>query len=168
MSAVAIETWRHAFQEELPLYQLSDYPLLDACYRHWRDSCPENGLPARLDPVELPRPILSGVLLFDLERAPLQLRVRLAGTAVCDKHGGELRGRTPEEFLEPDDACLLHETALAIARSRRPSLVKRSYVAIGEWLWNYTRLILPLARKDGVTVDSFFLAVDPSTLRRNP
>lgn len=166
MSAVAVETWRHAFQEELPLYQLSDYPLLDGCYCHWQDSRAGDGLPARLDPVELPRPVLPGVLLLEVERRPFRLRVRLAGTTICDKYGGELRGRTTDEFLESEDAHLLRESAEAVIQGRRPSLARRSAVAVGECLWSYTRLILPLSRGAGGDVDGLFLAIDPRTLRR--
>lgn len=165
MSIVAIQKWRSSFHEELPLDQISDFPLLEACLRVWQSGAVGDGLPARLDPVELPRQILPMVFLFDLERAPLRLRVRLAGTAICEKHGRELRGGTPEDFFAPDDAQAVTDIALSVATTRRPSLARRGYVCLDDRLWNYTRLLLPLSRAGGV-VDSFFKVADPTTMRR--
>ncbi len=165
MSIAAVQPWNQSFHEELPLNQISDYPLLSACHLLWCEGGLADRLPGRLDPVELPRRILPTVLLLDFEGPRPQLRIRLAGTSICDKHGSELRGRTPEQWLEPEDAWLLAETARSVAERRRPSLARRSHVAIGDRLWSYVHLVLPLAR-GGAAVDSLFSAMDPSTLRR--
>lgn len=165
MSAAAVLPWTSSLYEELPLNQISDYPLLETCYRQWLETASPDRLPARLDPVELPRQVLPLVLLLDLERAPLALRIRLAGTAICERHGRELRGRTPADIFEAGDARLLTDVALSAAATRRPSLARRSYVMLDERQWNYTRLLLPLSRGGGAA-DSFFKVADPASMRR--
>ncbi|MEX2628318.1 MAG: PAS domain-containing protein [Tistlia sp.] len=165
LSIATAQRERGSCYEELPINQISDYPLLDACYRLWRDGCNGKQVPARLDPVELPRQILPTVFLLDLERSPTRLRIRLAGTAICERHGRELRGLTPEEFFDPEDARRVTEVALDAASTRRPSLARRSFVTMDDRLWTYTRLMLPLARGGGA-VDSFFKAADPASMQR--
>ncbi|MEX2628319.1 MAG: PAS domain-containing protein [Tistlia sp.] len=122
--------WSRPRHEELPLHALSDFPILEACHRTWRDSAVGDALPSRVDPLDLPREGLPTVMMLDLEPAPALLRVRLAGTEVCAKHGGELKGKTTDDFFEPEDAALVVEAALAVAQSQRPSLARRSYVSI--------------------------------------
>lgn len=153
--------------EELPLAALPDYPLLDAAVRLWRDESAAQGrLPARLDPLLLPRALLPYVMLLDLEQdgaRPL-LRIRLAGTEVCAKHGREMRGLTTDDFFHADDADAVVGAALAVAAGGEPSLARRSYITLRDSAWSYVRLILPLSRAGG-TVDSFFKVADPASMR---
>lgn len=153
--------------EDLSLESLADYPLLGAVARVWDDCFSAMArLPARLDPLDLPRGILPYVMLLDLEHGagrPL-LRIRLAGTEVCAKHGREMKGLTTDDFFQPDDADAVVAAALAVARTKRPSLARRSYITLHDRSWSYTRLILPLSR-DGETVDSYFKVADPASMR---
>lgn len=105
-------------------------------------------------------------MLLDLEEAGLRarLRIRLAGTEVCAKHGREMKGLTTDDFFHAEDADAVVTAAQAVARSRQPSLARRSYITINDRMWSYVRLILPLSR-DGKTVDSFFKAADPASMR---
>ncbi|SMF62935.1 PAS domain-containing protein [Tistlia consotensis] len=159
--------WRASRHEELPLDRLAGFPLLEACYRVWLDASGGAALPKRLDPLDLPREALPTVMLLDLEGqpAPGRLRVRLAGTEVCTKHGGELKGRATHDFFEAEDAAVVVGSALQVARSREPSLARRAYVSLNGRMWGYTRLIVPLSR-GGEVVDSFFKVADPRTLGR--
>lgn len=147
--------------EELPFDKISDYPVLESVYRLWARDLPQ--LPRQLDPTEMPPSALPYVLLLDLEQDPIDLRIRLAGTRVCELHGRELRGRSAAEFFEPADAKTVLKAALACSKSRQPSLAHRRYVSLNDRMWGYTRLLMPLS-SDGVTVNRFFKLVEPLTL----
>lgn len=158
---------RTGSHESLPLSDLPQFPLLDAVVSCWRTARDARGdLPASLDPLALPRSVLPYVMLLDLEPVDLRarLRIRLAGTEVCAKHGREMKGLTTDDFFHPDDADAVVTAALAAASERQPSLARRSYVTINDRAWSYVRLILPLSR-DGRLVDGFFKVADPVSLR---
>lgn len=158
--------WMASGHVELPLDDLVQSPDLAAVHALWVEAgC--GSLPGHLDPLSLPRPLLPYVMLLDLETDPTRLRVRLAGTFVCEKHGTELKGKTTNDFFHPDDAQTVVNAAVRVAENGQPSLATRSYVALNGELWRYTRLILPLSR-DGQTVDSFFKVLDPTTLLSQP
>lgn len=147
--------------EDLPFEQISDYPVLQSVYQLWAQDLPR--LPRQLDPTEIPPSALPYVLLLDLEHNPTDLRIRLAGTRVCELHGKELRGRSAADFFNQKDANTVLKAALLCAESRQPSLAHRRYVSLHDRLWGYTRLLMPLS-SDGVNVDRFFKLVEPSTL----
>lgn len=167
MDSLILDRWNCTLHEELPLERLADYPLLEACWRSWRDAGAGDAVPARVDPLDLPREALPTVLMLDLERepAPGLLRVRLAGTEVCERHGGELKGRTTHDFFAPEDARLVLEAALGVAERQTPSLARRSYVSLNGRSWRYVRLIMPLSRAGGA-VDSFLKVADPGSFGR--
>jgi len=152
---------------ELPLTELAGYPRLAEVVQLWEQEQAALGrLPARLDPLSLPRDILPYVMLLDLDAAGSRhlLRIRLAGTEVCAKHGREMKGLTTDDFFHEDDADAVVQAALRVAAGRRPSLARRSYITINDRSWSYVRLILPLSR-DGGSVDSFFKVADPGSMR---
>lgn len=162
-----LETAHH---EELPLDALTSYPLLQAVVTAWQEGCDGDRLPARLDPIKLPRPILPFVMLLELEQPAEQsplLRIRLAGTEVCAKHGREMRGLTTDDFFRPEDAQAVVAAALEVAHRRQPSLARRHYITINDRVWSYVRLILPLSQ-DGSRVDSFFKVAEPEGMIELP
>lgn len=165
MLAAAATRARNAFHEELRLDRIEDFPPLAACLRLWQETAPEDRVPARLDPLDLPRQVLPHVMLLDLERSPPCLRIRLAGTAICQRYGCELRGMTPDDVLDSETARLANEIVLDVAATGRPNLARRFYFSADDRLWSYTRLILPLSRF-GRSVDSFFSASDPASFRQ--
>src|SRR5271165_4367368 len=71
------------------------HPLVQLAYEHWRSLHPATGLPGRqhLDPFEIPRRLLSGIWLLDVQREPFRLRYRLAGTAIVRAIGREVTGQ---------------------------------------------------------------------------
>lgn len=149
--------------EELPLDTLGDYPALANLHALWQrlsDAAP-GGVAQRIDPLDIPKMLLPYMMLLDLEGE--RLRVRLAGTMVCEKHGGEMRGKTTDDFFQPADAAAVLQAARVVASTRRPSLARRSYVSIDGRPWSYVRLMLPLSR-GGQDVDSMIKTLDPDTL----
>lgn len=166
MTTDLLRKWFPTINETLPLTALAEYPDLAELHRIWltaRDAAAAPW-PARLDMLDLPPRLLPYVMLLDLERAPRpMLRVRLAGTYVCEKYGRELKGHTTDDFFAPEDAGNVVESALRAADSSEPDLARREYVTLNGGLWRYVRLILPLSR-DGKSVDSFFKVLDPASL----
>ena len=148
---------------EMDLADSSKFPLLDRMYRFWQGASAD-GLPERIEPFDIPPRLMPYIMLLELEDEGPRLRVRLAGTEVCAKHGGELRGKTTDDFFLPDDATTVVDAALQSAETRQPTLARREYIGLDDRIWGYVRLILPLS-SDGQRVDRFFKAVEPSTLR---
>jgi hypothetical protein len=153
-------TFHSSSHEELPLAQLFAFPNLWEAHSLW-DETSRGQLPETLDPVKLPRAVLPYLMVMDID-AEL-LRVRLAGTRLCDEYRAELRGLTAEEIFEPQDAMALTANALQVARSGEPSLVRQSCITISERRWSYAQLLLPLS-SDGMKVDRLMKLIDPSTL----
>lgn len=156
---------------DIALDEIGQFPDLATALAAWQSSGGDR-LPASVDPLALPRQLLPFVMLLDLQENPAAsdppycLRVRLAGTYICDKYGSEMRGRTTDDFFAPTDARHVVEAALQVAQFGLPSLAERQYVNLDGGIWSYVRLIAPLSR-DGKRVDSFFKVLDPATLRQH-
>ncbi|WP_374764331.1 PAS domain-containing protein [Yunchengibacter salinarum] len=149
-------------QEELPLDNAS--PALHSLIDLWfRRTQAQGRIPAAFNMRDIPPRILPYVMLLTLDRERDRLIVRLAGTEVCQRHGGEMKGKTTDDFFEPVDAAIVVKSALDVAHNKTPSLARRNYVNIDGKSWHYTRLIMPLS-SDGETVDGFFKTLDPDTL----
>jgi hypothetical protein len=161
----SLRPWFPSRHEELPLSAIDAYPDLMALLRIWEAGC-GGFLPAAIDPLVVPRALLPYVMLLELETldGTPRLRVRLAGTEVCAKHGGEMRGKTTDDFFAPADARAVVDSTLEVARTLRPSLARRDYISLDDRLWGYVRLILPMS-PDGVNVTRFFKVLDPGSLR---
>ncbi|MBK8161096.1 MAG: PAS domain-containing protein [Rhodospirillaceae bacterium] len=147
---------------DIPLNEINRYPDLATALHCWQQTG-DQGIPREVDPLSLPRALLPYVMLLDLEENPSRLRVRLAGTQVCEKYGAELKGLTTDDFFSPQDAQCVVDAALKVAHFGIPSLAERQYVNLDGGLWSYVRLIAPLSR-DGTKIDGFFKVLDPATL----
>jgi hypothetical protein len=150
---------------DIPLTEIGQYPNLADALQSWQQSEGQRA-PRGVDPVAMPKVLLPYVMLLDLEENPDRLRVRLAGTYVCQKYGGELRGRTTDDFFSAADARHVVNSALTVARLGIPSLAERTYVNLEGGLWSYVRLIAPLSRS-GTKIDSFFKVLDPNSLQNH-
>jgi len=163
---MAVEFARSVRQHrEIPLTDIGQYPNLADALQAWQQSDGQRA-PRAVDPLTLPKILLPYVMLLDLEENPELLRVRLAGTYVCQKYGGELRGRSTDDFFSAADARHVVTSALTVARLGIPSLAERTYVNLEGGLWSYVRLIAPLSRS-GTKIDSFFKVLDPSSLQNH-
>lgn len=171
MSSFAASVRLH---RDIPLTEIDRYPDLATALQAWQSSDGKR-VPSRVDPLNLPKALLPFVMLLDLEDGQGQcteqigptcaLRVRLAGTYICSKYGGEMKGKTTDDFFAPQDARHVVDAALGVARLGLPSLAERQYVNLDGGIWSYVRLIAPLSRS-GDRIDSFFKVLDPSTLRQ--
>jgi hypothetical protein len=156
---------------DIPLTDIDQYPDLATALQAWQISG-DKRIPSRVDPLNMPKALLPYVMLLDLEEEPgrvgrpYRLRVRLAGTYICEKYGGEMKGRTTDDFFASQDARHVVEAALTVARLGLPSLAERQYVNLAGGVWSYVRLIAPMSRAGG-RIDSFFKVLDPATLRQH-
>lgn len=156
---------------DIDLTEINQYPDLALALQSWQTS-DSSRIPRSVDPLNLPARLLPYVMLLDLEEMPARsddpycLRVRLAGTYVCQRYGGEMKGRTTDDFFAPADARHVIEAALKVASLGLPSLAERQYVNLDGGLWSYVRLIAPLSRS-GSRIDGFFKVLDPSSLRQH-
>jgi PAS domain len=74
-------------------------PRLTRLYGYWCAIRPPGGLlPGRrhFDPVDVPE-LLPGIWLLDIQREPLRMRYRLAGTGIVEAIGHEVTGRWFDE-----------------------------------------------------------------------
>ncbi len=154
-------------RESLPIDAVAAHPQLAALLSLWMRRRGGARWPVRLDPLEMPRRLLAYLVLVDVEPDPWALRVRLAGTRLCEAMGMELRGRVLNDLFESPAAEEVLRHTRRIVEAGVPHLATRSQVRAGGGCWHYTRLILPLAR-DGREVSQILLAVDPESLRDEP
>lgn len=151
-------------RQPLPIETIAAHPLLAALHGLWSRGCGAGGLPEQLDPLEIPRRLLPYIMLLDIETAPKRLRIRLAGTRLCEAFGGEMRGLTLEDLFEDTGASdVLAHTSRLIDQAG-PNLARQSQRRSGAGTWHYTRLILPLAQA-GRRVGRLLFAIDPETFR---
>lgn len=151
-------------RDAMPIEAIEAHPHLAAMLDLWSRHRAEGRLPRRLDPLEMPRRLLPYLMLLDMERAPDSLRIRLAGTRLCESFGREMRGLAMEDLFEGEGASAVLAGALRIADHPRPHLATQSYTKAGDGAWRYTHLLLPLSA-DGTHVTQILMAIDPATFR---
>lgn len=155
---------------ETPLAQIDGYPELSVLLTVWRASLVGNMPPPRIDPLAMPRRLLPGALLADIEREAglpetARLRIRLAGTMLCDLCGRELKGRALDELMLPADAAVMVTPALIATREVRPMLVHRRGIRFRNANVSYVALLLPLTGDDGL-ITRVLEMPDPDTVHR--
>ena len=160
------ETW----PREIPLAKIDGYPELAALLTVWRAGMVGKLPPRRIDPLAIPRPLLSSAILCDLERVSgrretTRLRIRLAGTMLCDLCGIEMKGRTFDEVLAPADVAAMTAVAITATTEVRPVLIHRPRLLFRDIHVDYVALLLPLTGDDG-KVSRVLEMPDPATMRR--
>lgn len=153
--------WQPGDMVEIPIERIVDYPLLAETMTVWRAAAAD-GLPATIDPVALPRAVVKGINLFDVDPATGDVRVRLAGSLITGFIGRELRGeRTSDIYVGSDLAAVRRSTHDALA-ARQPSLARRHVLDSRGRRWIYVRLLLPLS-SDGIHADRLATVIDPGS-----
>lgn len=105
-------------------------------------------------------------MLVDLTEEPRDAVIRLAGTLPCELYGGELRNMSVHRFFAPADADRVLDDLFQVAATGEPRLTARSYVAINERFWAYTRLLLPL-RPDGRAITRIMKLIEPASFQKS-
>jgi len=147
----------------MPISAIGAHPLLAAMLDLWSAGREGTRLPARLDPLEMPRRVLPYLMLLDVERDPLTLRIRLAGTRLCESFGREMRGLALGDLFEDEAAAAVRASARHLAGEARPRLGSQTYRR-ADGAWHYTQLLLPLSA-GGKGVTGILKAIDPESFR---
>lgn len=149
------------FHIQLPIEQVSDFPLLDQCLEIWKRARTD-GLPATLDPVELPRGVIKGVSILEWNSDVQDWVVRLSSTLLDEKHGKSMRGTGLSDGFNASDIETVRAEISKIVESGEPDLRRREHHDPNGRIWSYVRLMLPLS-SDGVKPDRYALIFDPET-----
>jgi len=128
--------------------QLTDLPegQFRVAFQFWLDAKKDRLLPPdwAIDPLSLPRPLLPWLFVVAVEPGPKRLRFRLAGTAVVNAIGYELKGKYSED-LEGAEARI--ERIYAAIETKTP------YFYGGPLVWSpmnfkfYKSLIMPFGNE---------------------
>lgn len=146
-------------------------PAFARLHGYWRSKCrtdKDGGrlLPARadIDPLEIPRDLLSDIALLEIERQPdrsCRYRLRLFGSALEAMTGGNETGRYYDELVhQPGLYEKLAAMLAAMAAERRPVYFAAPSGAADRGFLRFGRLALPLAA-DGQSVDMILALVRP-------
>jgi hypothetical protein len=103
------------------------------------------------DPRDL-RYILGRISLIDIHREPLRFFYRIHGSDLARRLGRDLTGK----FFEPTSAeaqpNFTGDQLVAVAESGEPSVARYTGERVGDHIWNFEALVLPLSR-DGHALD---------------
>lgn len=124
----------------MDLSAITDRRLVRAL-EYWRAKANGRVMPDRVDlnPAEVPD-LLPWIVLWDV--TPDGYRIRLAGTAICEAHGREIKG-SDFEALHGNGAATIKPEYDFVVRARAPHYAERTM-----W-WNhrsyraYRRVLLP-------------------------
>ena len=155
-------TFHSSSHEELPLAQLFAFPNLWEAHNLW-DELSVAKLPDALDVAKLPHAVTPYIMVMDIDAQAQLLRIRHAGSRLCDEYRADLCGLTADDIFESHDAMAVTAAGLQMAMSGEPSLARKSSISIAECRWSYTQLVLPLS-SDGAKIDRLIQLIDPSTL----
>jgi len=129
--------------ETLPIERFS--PLLGTVFEYWRLMARGRAAPTRrdIDPIDIPR-ALANLMLWDVGDCGNSFSCRLAGTAICDFAGRELRGQRIDamHWEPPAQATAEYRTA---ALDMVPYYVERQLAWPERSISAYRRLLLPLS-----------------------
>lgn len=138
---------------------LSAYPDLAQLHAYWRERSGDAFAPARasIQPTDFPE-ILPRIMLCDVgeEGDAHRFRYRLSGTGICDVHGVDLTGLSPEEFTPPEYGRMIARHYGEAVALRRP-LAHVIILDMEEAVRSYARIILPLSA-DGDRVNMLLMA----------
>lgn len=122
-------------------------PDLIALYAYWASKCAGRAMPRRadIDPCEIPA-LLPHVFIVEIHRSPrLRFRLRLVGSAICQRWGEALTGRWLDELDCDDERGAMLRQYTAIAHSGTPSIDVAEFNSDHGRYLHYWRLLLPLS-----------------------
>lgn len=127
---------------------------------YWRSRSRDGRLPGRgdLDPLEIPH-LLPYVLLFDVEREPLDFRYRLIGTAVRERLASDYTGSRFRAIRHQRPGTPIWQHCARVVAEQRPLFNNAPYVGPDRQVRVHQGLTMPLA-SDGITVDMLFVLAE--------
>jgi hypothetical protein len=119
---------------------------LEECLNFWRDRRQANDVPlkAAIDPVEMPRHILSNLFIYQ-QMADGRFRCRLAGTEICRVFGHNPTGLYLDDLVVPS-AAPSRQRLFSRVLERRTPVVYGGRLVHSEHSWvRFRRLLLPVS-----------------------
>jgi hypothetical protein len=110
------------------LNSLRDDPILGPAYEYWKSKCGGQAMPRRrdIDPTEIPR-LLPHLQITEFVDGGKRIRYRLAGTAVVDAYGGELKGKYFDEVFSGERLKFVEANYRVMCENKRPVLIRNRY-----------------------------------------
>ena len=130
--------------------------LIEQGLDYWDSKRAGRRMPARRDiePTEI-LDLLPYVVLIDVERAPLDFRYRLVGTAVAARFGHDHTGARFSVLARHGAGSEVWSTALRLLEEKRPIVSYVPYVGFNRWIQNYRDISMPLS-EDNHEVNMIF------------
>jgi len=127
---------------------------------YWRYRRGDRLMPARadIDPVEMAA-FLPHIVLLDVERAPLNFRYRLMGTAVTYHTIADHTGKRLTDLPHQTPPSLFWSMCETLSGGGCPRSSGLPYVGPHKWFVSNEDVFMPLS-SDGETVDMLFVTVD--------
>jgi hypothetical protein len=123
--------------------------LIEQGLDYWDSKRAGRRMPARRDiePTEI-LDLLPYVVLVDVERAPLDFRYRLVGTAVAARFGHDRTGERFSALPQQSEGSEVWKTAVRILEEKRPIVSHIPYVGFNRWIQNYRDISMPLSENN--------------------
>ena len=140
-------------------FDFKNDPILNAAYDYWRSKCSGGVIPRRRDiePTEIPR-LLSNIQITELVEGGKRIRYRLAGSAIIDAYGSELKEKYFDQVFTGERLKFAEENYRVMCERKRPVLVVNRYHSARNVALVCHRLIMPLS-DDGESVNQCFTAM---------
>jgi hypothetical protein len=140
-------------------------PAFARLHVYWLGKCRDGRLPARtdIDPLELPRDLLPGIALLEVEAQPdktRRYRIRLFGSALAAMTGADETGRYYDETIPAAGYAVLRQQLDQVVSQARPVFFASPSAAPGRGFLYFGRFGLPLA-SDGRRVDMILALARP-------
>jgi hypothetical protein len=137
-----------------PSYDFRADRILRDAHAYWEEKRGTRPMPRRSDinPAELPGHLLPQLQLIDVLDGGRRFYFRLVGTAIVEAFGGEFTGKYTEDVIAADRIAFLHACYRMVVTSRRPVVVRSSYLTDKAPDITANRLLMPLSH-DGEHVN---------------
>jgi len=141
-------------------YDFTKDPILKPAYDYWRSKRGNRTIPRRSDiePTEIPR-LLPNIQITELVAGGKRIRYRLAGSAIVEAYGSELKGKYFDEVFMGERLRFAEENYRVMCERKRPVLVVNHYHSARNVALVCHRLIMPLS-EDGETVNQCLTALN--------
>ncbi len=110
-----------------------------------------------IDPTEIPR-LLPYIQITEFVDGGKRVRYRLAGTAIVEAYGGELKGKFFDEVFSGERLRFVEANYRTMCAEKRPILVCNRYFSRRDVPLICNRVVMPLS-DDGVNVNQAFTAM---------
>jgi PAS domain len=136
-------------------------PAMEAAFRYWESKRAGRAMPSRRDIRlhEIPAVVLN-MMLLDVNRKPLDFRIRFMGMGLKLLLHGDLTGRSIMSIPGMKPGTRAWETYRIAAVRRHANYVEQPVVGPDKALWIAKDLAMPLSEDDGEIADGLFTVLE--------